>query len=206
MCSLTKSNLMLRASAPSCCDEAVSVHHVGSNIVDQRQERESCQLQMLPHASLPILTLHPFLGFQHLLRHLSILELQMQSTLQNRSLLHIACLDDNRRVFCCTWCCLQGWKDLVQGFCNAFKPSDPVVLWILAKPFDQSGVVSIMLPNSRASLNSERVELEDAACIVSLHIVKYFSHSSKRKYSGLGQGCWMHLQVYLTGHRAFCTP
>jgi glycosyltransferase involved in cell wall biosynthesis len=30
----------------------------------------------------------------------------------------------------------------VQGFCKAFKPSDPVVLWILARPFLESGTVS----------------------------------------------------------------
>lgn len=40
------------------------------------------------------------------------------------------------------WEARKGWKDLVRGFCEAFKPSDPVVLWILARPFLESGTVS----------------------------------------------------------------
>lgn len=41
------------------------------------------------------------------------------------------------------WEARKGWKDLVQAFCDAFKPTDPVVLWILAKPFMESGDVSL---------------------------------------------------------------
>lgn len=39
------------------------------------------------------------------------------------------------------WEARKGWKDLVTGFCDAFKPTDNVVLWILTKPFMQSGEV-----------------------------------------------------------------
>jgi hypothetical protein len=41
------------------------------------------------------------------------------------------------------WEARKGWKDLVQGFCDAFKPTDNVVLWILTKPFMDSGEVSL---------------------------------------------------------------
>eukprot|EP00775_Hariotina_reticulata_P003926 gene3926-4180_t len=37
------------------------------------------------------------------------------------------------------WEARKGWKDLVQGFCDAFKATDPVVLWVLARPFLDSG-------------------------------------------------------------------
>lgn len=40
------------------------------------------------------------------------------------------------------WEARKGWKELVAGFTVAFKPSEPVVLWILARPFMQSGTVS----------------------------------------------------------------
>lgn len=40
------------------------------------------------------------------------------------------------------WEARKGWKDLVRGFCDAFKPTDNVVLWILTKPFLESGEVS----------------------------------------------------------------
>jgi hypothetical protein len=39
------------------------------------------------------------------------------------------------------WEARKGWKDLVRGFCDAFKPTDNVVLWILTKPFLDSGEV-----------------------------------------------------------------
>lgn len=39
------------------------------------------------------------------------------------------------------WEARKGWKDLVRGFCDAFKPSDNAVLWILTKPFLDSGEV-----------------------------------------------------------------
>ncbi|WIA14538.1 hypothetical protein OEZ85_003055 [Tetradesmus obliquus] len=37
------------------------------------------------------------------------------------------------------WEARKGWKDLIQGFTAAFKPSDNAVLWILARPFMESG-------------------------------------------------------------------
>jgi hypothetical protein len=40
------------------------------------------------------------------------------------------------------WEARKGWKDLIQGFTAAFKPTDPAVLWILARPFMESGTVS----------------------------------------------------------------
>jgi hypothetical protein len=39
------------------------------------------------------------------------------------------------------WEARKGWKDLVRGFCDAFKPNDNVVLWILTKSFMDSGEV-----------------------------------------------------------------
>lgn len=39
------------------------------------------------------------------------------------------------------WEARKGWKDLVTGFCDAFSPADPVELWILARPFMDSGNV-----------------------------------------------------------------
>jgi hypothetical protein len=39
------------------------------------------------------------------------------------------------------WEARKGWKDLVRGFCDAFKATDPVVLWVLARPFLDSGQV-----------------------------------------------------------------
>jgi hypothetical protein len=43
------------------------------------------------------------------------------------------------------WEARKGWKDLIRGFTAAFKPTEPVVLWILARPFMESGTVSDML-------------------------------------------------------------
>jgi hypothetical protein len=47
------------------------------------------------------------------------------------------------------WEARKGWKDLIQGFTAAFKPTDPAVLWILARPFMESGTVSWMLQDAR---------------------------------------------------------
>jgi hypothetical protein len=42
------------------------------------------------------------------------------------------------------WEARKGWKDLVRGFCDTFKSTDNVVLWILTKPFMDSGEVSLV--------------------------------------------------------------
>jgi hypothetical protein len=62
-------------------------------------------------------------------------------------LLPTCCCSDVGAVFLSVfkWEARKGWKDLVTGFCDAFKPSDNVVLWILTKPFMQSGEVSEQL-------------------------------------------------------------
>jgi hypothetical protein len=43
------------------------------------------------------------------------------------------------------WEARKGWKDLIRGFTAAFKPTDPVVLWILARPFMESGTVRLTI-------------------------------------------------------------
>lgn len=44
-------------------------------------------------------------------------------------------------LFVGKWEGRKGWKELVQGFCDAFKPTDPVELWVVSKPFLNSGEV-----------------------------------------------------------------
>jgi hypothetical protein len=50
------------------------------------------------------------------------------------------------------WEARKGWKDLIRGFTAAFKPTDLAVLWILARPFMESGTVSTSLSNVRETM------------------------------------------------------